>query len=617
MIDEPAVAVADTAVSGEALVGTSDDDMREISYSPPAANAFDILAPQAASAPVNTGYDDFRIQSESPALDADAEDESEAEYSPPPVNQSLLPADPLLPRSRQAPARAPPPATGKSKKQIKKQRQENARVAKAQRKAAKAAKRAELRAFRAGPGADQVLPQSTAYVTPAGQYGSAMAHNDRRVQGDNPRDKSPSEESELYIKQESVTPPQPAFSEAGTSSRRLVLRPDGGADIEVVPAAMPQYNMDSPIAQTSRKDRNRQTRTKATQQVDSADSDLSPPRRKAGRDNGNLRRIASLQHATRPQTPGLGPQTEQAREPLKQRIIVDEYGNEYIAIPARAAKRPFTVAAPDSHDTQVHNRQPSVRAPSRATQQPPQALPENVIDLEDEEEEERAMMPPPPVVVKKQRKGQAKKEHKHVPASPRQAQPAQRTVSAIPPPVSNTAFHHLPAPQQQVQRSASVQGLPLPLPPLGFPQPPPPPPQQTLGLLGTSYAPPTTFLAPPPPNNMQPPAFASFPPPPRPFSTQPQPFPQYTQPTLPQPPPSAHQPFLQAPPPFPPQTPSFVAQTPHFTQAQPFATPFMQPQALQQPQFPYNGVPGQFPLPQGTPMLPQGTPMPPMWPHQR
>jgi hypothetical protein len=625
MVVEAAASGADAADFGAAHSEVSDDDMREISYSPPAASAFDTFPSQANAAPINTMYGGFRIQSESPALDADVEDESEQEYSPPPVNQSLLVIGTSRSGSLQMLPRAAKSSSGKVKKPSRQQRQADLRTAKAERKAAKAAKRAEKRASsRAGPATGQMIPQSSAYVPSTGQFNSAMAHDDRRIQGDNPRVESASDESELCIKQESITPPHLNSAAGDTASRRLVLRPDGGADIEIVPAGavIPQYNLDAPmIPQPSKKDRNKQSRLRAAQHVESADSDLSPPRRKAGRDSGNLRRIASLQHATRPHSPEGRQHNEQAREPLKQRIIVDEFGNEYIAIPARSAKRPFTIAAPDSNDSQVNNARSSVRAPSRAAQRPQQTLPENVIDLEDEEDDERTMMPPPPVVLKKQRKGQAKKEAKQMPVPLRQAQsqaqpqaqPAYRSMSVAQSPASNTAFlQHVPAQQQQVQRSASVQGMPFPLPSLGFPQmmqpppPPPPPPQSALGMLGASYAPPMNFLGALPLNNMQPPAFASFPPPPRPFSTQPQPFPQYAQ-----------QPYVQPPPPFPPQTPGFMPQTPHFAQPLPFSTPFLQPQALQQPQFPYNGVPGQFPLPQGTPMLPHGGSMPPLWPHQR
>lgn len=269
---------------------------------------------------------------------------------------------------------------------------------------------------------------------------------------------------EPVIKEEPVSP-RPLPSNGVEAPRRLVLHDDGTADIQVDKA---QRTARESYLRPSRQEQPAIRSPRYVQPepiyVDDVEQ-YTPPTRRRPRDDTDLRRYASMQYAQRAPSPPeqdisprdmryIGtPQQQVVRQPApryqyvdddapspsmlrarrsspivldddysprtmmppqtpaKHKIVVDEYGNQYIAIPASSAKRHSSGS--EYVDSPQYQSQPQPRrrvASAMPLQQPAQpnyqprprmrAEPE-IIDLVDEDE--RQAMPPPLLVPQKRR----------------------------------------------------------------------------------------------------------------------------------------------------------------------------------------------------------------------
>lgn len=262
------------------------------------------------------------------------------------------------------------------------------------------------------------------------------------------------------IKEEPASPPPlPAGRRGPEPPRRLVLREDGTADIQVE-AFRPRL-LERERAYFNGRDTPLQMRPASPRYVQQEpmyldeESQQSPPmRRRPMRDDTDLRRVASLQYARRapsPEVQEISPrEMRYAREPpqqrsspryqyidddfeprqivrgrhsspimapedysprtmmplpppAKRRIVVDEHGNEYIAIPAgtnaRQSLAPQYIDEPRYTPRRRVSSAVPVNQPLSEQRPRPRAEPE-VIDLDDDD---RQVMPPPRLLSRKQR----------------------------------------------------------------------------------------------------------------------------------------------------------------------------------------------------------------------
>jgi len=430
------------------------DDLREDSYSPPAADAFRsfgaIERDDEAHSDVICGDSvaiDLTTSQQSPSHSVDADNESESDYSPPPP-AIAVPAFGVLGTVSQ-PAKAPTiqnkvkPLSRKeravmaaqvnldraqAKLELKRQRKE-ARAKLKQQKEADAAAAGEVnaepvetltkkqrRALKGKETAPVKKPnESKAEARRAKREAKAAGLAASKAIPDDPEGHTATKKTGRIaplpvIKQESITPP--SFREPDTESRRVVLNDDGTVSIvtvapqdSLVPLTAAPYKKPKASKKSGKNDVHNVVAVDSDY-GDSPDSDSSPRNRRGRRrDNVDLRKVASMQNASRPQpqvrrvsTPDTWsqhgrnlaeefsqtlrpasrlsevhpnpaspqhylhqPQSSlvmvpprsrsvtgmmspaQPRPPLTQSILRDEHGNEYVVIPrASMADQPYS-----------------------------------------------------------------------------------------------------------------------------------------------------------------------------------------------------------------------------------------------------------------------------------
>lgn len=304
------------------------DDVREESYSPPAANAFRsfgaIQRADQRESEMTCGVPDAAVvmsSNHSPSHSVYADVESESDYSPPPpatavpafgslandvqaltapvVHKKVKPLSRKQQRKQQRAAQAAALAaeTAQERQQAKEERRRERKEAKANRRKQQQQQDGAI-APSQGPNVSQThatnLPSARTRGEPkrarrAAEQAAAVAtsnHSSTRIS---------------QIKQESITPP--SFREQDTESRRVVLNDDG--TVSIVTVAAQQGNL--PLAVSSRTRSKKAAKNSASKSaradsdyVDSPDSDSSP-RTGLRRDKANLRKLASMQNASRPQ----------------------------------------------------------------------------------------------------------------------------------------------------------------------------------------------------------------------------------------------------------------------------------------------------------------------------
>lgn len=436
------------------------DNLREDSYSPPAADAFRsfgaIERADEADSDVICGDSiaiDLTTSHQSPSHSVDADDESESDYSPPPPaiavpsfgvsgTVSQPPKAPTLqnkvkPQTRKERALQVAQANldrAQAKLEIKRQRKEARAKLKLQ-KVADAAAAGEVIAEPVGPLTKKerraLREKEAALVKKTGEPKAKAERKRARRAAELAASKAIPDDPDRHaatektgqiapvpmIKQESITPP--SFREPDTESRRVVLNDDGTVSIVTVApqdSLMPLTAAPHKKPKASKKSGKKDAVNVAVAESDyndSPDSDSSPRNRTGRRrDNVNLRKVASMQNASRPQPqvrrvstpdtwsqhgrnlaeefahtlrpasslsdlrsnpavpqhhlsqsqPGLSMlppgsvaatgmmSPAQPRPPLTQSILRDEHGNEYVVIPrASLADQPYSqYSAPTS-----------------------------------------------------------------------------------------------------------------------------------------------------------------------------------------------------------------------------------------------------------------------------
>lgn len=307
-----------------------------------------------------------------------------------------------------------------------------------------------------------------------------------------------------YIKGEPASPPPLSARRNGLAPpRRIVLREDGTAEIQVETSRARPVERER--AYVSGRSTPLQMRPKSPRYIQQEpiylddEPQRSPSmRRRPMRDDTDLRRIASLQYARRAPSPEVqeispremryameppqqtlprsSPRYQYADEdfkprqivrgrhsssmmapkeyaprsmmprppPPKHRIVVDEHGNEYIAIPAGPSARQSLAPQYDDEPQYTPRRRISSALPDQQPiyeQRPRRRAEPEVIDLDDD----RVMMPPPQLVSRKQR------------AEPRRSEPAYEFTP-------QTSFREEDRPQRRsiaaprpISRAVSIQ----------------------------------------------------------------------------------------------------------------------------------------------------------------
>lgn len=631
------------------------DDMREDSYSPPAADAFPVLGETRSPAVVNgyvprgvQSFSGFTFPSPTSPLESDADVESASDYSPPPAV-----AAPPFGNATEDVFPTPPPGAGipdsftartkvqedRKAKKVKGPKQRDHKKEKEKtRKQRRDERRAGKRAISGQQAVQSDLDDSTENNTknPGKWQEFRKFQMERSAQARRQAEAQKRAALEAQMKQEPRSPIQDV-NDNSMVSRRIVLRPDGGADIEVVPTR--QAARGQPVTHFGQNhapltNGHAQHAARQSQAVYSLASPTSAPssaRRIVSHDPNDLRRLASLQHAARPQSPppqllyqyadgtvvsalepsqvvSQRPATRQSlvhdeghpstqpqylnghsngyetparaasttAAPLRQRIIVDEDGNEYIAIPTKASiskpvapepQRPLPAFDPATMSI------PAPRPQRRAVQQTQRpGLPHNVIVLDNDGDDHVAMPPPPTVVRRQQAKPQVNfrsGEDTLMAPSP-YMQPHQYHNTAMVPPMPPPSFPTVqtPAPLQHLMTPYLA---PQPIAALGLPVPPPPPPPPPAFAASSSFGQATPYLPqlqlqhqraasiqplmPPPPPLYPPPPPLQYPPGTEPNSNMPY---QYSNAVPPlQPPPRSY-----STQPIPPSVPQAFAPVP-------------------------------------------------------
>jgi len=203
------------------------------------------------------------------------------------------------------------------------------------------------------------------------------------------------------IKRESESAPAYSRYNVDTDSRKLLMRHDGGVDIGInSPAMAPDSQL--PYGQKALPQQWPYQRDSRVQANVESSEEVATTTRKRNNQKHATRTQPNGHSTVRPVAARHGSvQQETLPPPPRRRIIVDEYGNKYIAIPATG---PFP-DMPELQDLLAGAGEPGLSARENAAITEARQHPKNVIDLEDSDcyEDPESLPTAPKAMLRKQK----------------------------------------------------------------------------------------------------------------------------------------------------------------------------------------------------------------------